>query len=68
MHIASQPLLNDFNGEELLWLAIHSNRAMRTDIERVLDLRAGGKVVHSQNRLDRSTSEKQPAGALCRRN
>ncbi len=67
MRIASQPLLHDFNGEELLWLAIHSNREMRTDIERVLELRAGGQALLSHKRSLRSASDKQPAGIDCRR-
>lgn len=67
MRIASQPLLHDFNGEELLWLAIHSNRDMRTDIERVLELRAGGRAPQSHKRPLRSATDKQPAGVDCRR-
>jgi hypothetical protein len=33
-------ILNEFTGEQLLWLAIRSNASMRAKVERVIESRA----------------------------
>ena len=64
MRIASQSLLSSLNGEELLWLAIHSNVAVRGKIQQVLDQRTTGKILRLHRALQPSAPKKNPAYSL----